>query len=283
MTSPLSVLRFFPTILVLVALVVRAPTTAATATCGKTASGAHKTPNPRGTSWSDPFGTGTSSGQAGSFSAAMARLQSVFLGQIRGLFLRAESLVTFALLFYAAAVVSITILFWIDACIRYHKNVLRAVLQGYSNNNNNNNTTTASNTGTKGQPVLVLGWAVLTLVFAVVLAPVVAILWPIWVPSICIALALWCLRRIFQFLWSQLPLAWSLLCFMLRFPYQSLCYLYARYSGGRQTASPHDTERRNSRRQNLANLENNLIEVHRQCDDRYPPRTPGPPSKQSKE
>lgn len=181
--------------------------------------------------------------------------------QIYSLLIKAEAAVTFILAVYLGVALVLLLLFWLDAVRRYHKNVLQAVLHSSASSK---------------QPVLHLSWAVISLVFAVLLSPVAAILWIIWLPSICWALTVWGLRFAFRLTWTQLlPNLWRLMVVVAHSPYWLLCVL-SRWSPrigawvglGRNSEDAREQERRERLHQSMLDIEDKILQVHQICDKR---------------
>jgi len=213
-------------------------------------------PNPETESWSNPF----TDGIPGAGYPIVDQFLRFLSSQIYWLLAKAEAVVIAILAVYLGVALVLLLLFWLDAVRRYHKNVLQSILHS---------------SGSSSQPVLRLSWAVVSLVFAMVLSPVAAILWIIWLPSICWALTVWSLRLMFRLARTQLPNLWRLCLLLAQSPYWLLCKLslwsprIGAWTGfGTDSEDAQDQERRERLHQSMLDIEDKILQVHQICDKR---------------
>jgi hypothetical protein len=114
-----------------------------------------------------------------------ANLPSMILGSLGTFLGQAGSVVRWIVAVYLVVVIVIMVVLWIYSLVRYYKSVMSCVatIKDF---------TTVS-------PLIVLAWSLSILLLSIIiLSPILALLWPLWIPFLILGFVIWILSNIAQ-------------------------------------------------------------------------------------
>lgn len=143
--------------------------------CRNNGGGGHKTPNPSFTDYGNPF-------EGSPFGFDMSGdLQQALFGLLSSIVTQLGNLSMWVITIYVVTALSGLMLLWFYALLRYYRDATHAVVVGFS-------WTQPSHAGCR---ILL---ALLICLFSIVLSPVVAVLWPLWIPMLVVQVLIWAAR-----------------------------------------------------------------------------------------
>lgn len=161
--------------------------------CHNNGAGGGQTPNPFLKDFTNPFQNSHGIGMdtARQFQSFLSLLFSVLISQ-------AGSVLGWIIAVYVGVSLSATLMLWSYSLVRYYRDATKAVVVGLSWKQPSH------------APWRIL-WAILLCLSSILVAPVVGLLWPLWMPMVVIQLGLWLVYNGMRLCFSLVSGAWIVL------------------------------------------------------------------------
>ena len=149
----------------------------ASAGCHNNGAGGHKTPNPSYTDYGNPFDKNPFGfDMSGDLQRALSNFLYSAMAQM-------GSLAVWIIGIYVLTALAALMLLWFYALLRYYRDVTRAVLVGFS-------------WKLPSHPSWRILLALLICIGSLVISPISAVLWPLWIPMLVYQVVLWALNTL---------------------------------------------------------------------------------------